>query len=129
MSSFALRGLDDSRRIRIVAARPLGPSLPDGTTAYDAGYRRITGEHEVPVGRARIFETGGTSVLVIREGNKLSAFNADSLLSPETGPHLIRAQRFAIDNEMADGTVLTLEPMPVTIEDGWIWVDVENASS
>lgn len=126
MKSIALRRVDDDRQITVCATCELSENLPPGKTAFDSGYRRIAGEREVPVGRARIFETGGTAILIVRQDGNVCAFQADALIHVDRGPHLLRSQQFVIEPEGQCTDTHSLQPLPAIVEGEWIWVGVES---
>lgn len=126
MTTLVLRRIDDSRRVLVESTCDL-PGVLEGKTAYDAGYRRIVNERELPAGRARVFETGGEFVLIIREPDRICAFDAQPMVPAERMPHLVRAQQFTVERAVSPASEShRLDPLPVTLEEGWIWVGVEE---
>ncbi|MGH9196642.1 MAG: hypothetical protein ACRD1T_12975 [Acidimicrobiia bacterium] len=126
MTTLVLRRIDDARRV-LVESSCEPPDALEGKTAYDAGYRRIVNERELPAGRARVFETGGEFVLIIRESNRVCAFDAQPMVPAERTPHLVHAQQFTVEPAVSPAAEAhRLDPLPVAMEDGWIWVGVEE---
>ena len=123
---MVLKRIDDARRI-LVESSSEPPVTQRGKTAYQAGYRRIVSEPELPAGRARVFETGGEFVLIIREADRISAFDAQPMMPAERAPHLVHAQQFTVEPGTSPAAEShRLDPLPVALEDGWIWVGVEQ---
>lgn len=126
MTTLVLRRIDDARRV-LVESSCDPPGALEGKTAYEAGYRRMVSERELPAGRARVFETGGEFVLIIREPDRICAFDAQPMVTAERTPHLVRAQQFTVEPTVSPASEShRLDPLPVAVEEGWIWVGVEE---
>lgn len=124
MEMLTLKRLDDGRLISVEASEP-DAAAPE-KSPYEAGYRRIVAERELPAGRARIFESGGSFVLIVREAGRARAFDARPLMQAERTLHLLRSQQFSIETQRQAGEVQRLVPLAAVVDDGWIWVDVET---
>lgn len=128
MEMLTLKRLDDGRLLNLEPGdSPSATAALEGSP-YDAGYRRMVAERELPAGRARIFESGGSFVLIVREADRVRAFDAQTLMKAARTPHLLRAQQFTIETPHQGGEIHRLVALSAVVDDGWIWVDVETRS-
>jgi hypothetical protein len=125
MELLTLKRIDDGRLLTVQPAEPSSPTPALETSPYDAGYRRIIAERELPSGRARIFESGGSFVLIVHQADRVRAFDAQSLMQAERTPHLLRSQQFSIEAGASATDPLRLAPLGAVVDEGWIWVNIE----
>lgn len=126
MEMLTLKRLDDGRLLSFEPSEAPSVAAALEGSPYDAGYRRIVAERELPAGRARIFESGGSFVLMVRESDRVRAFDARPLMQAERMPHLLRAQQFTIETQRQGNEIHRLVPLGAVVDEGWIWVDVET---
>lgn len=129
MDRIFLRRMDDSHRVTIDSTGEVPSAIGLEESAYEAGFRRVVAEAELAPGRARIFETGGSFILVVRDSEGIRAFDAQPLIQSQRVPHLLHAQRFVIEASGSPGEPIPLRPLPAVVQESWIWVDAEAARS
>lgn len=95
---------------------------PSATLAYRREYRRIAAVADIAPGRARLFNSGGTRLLIFNDHGRFSAYDVTSLARSD------RLEQPEVEALRSSVTARD-QALPSCVDDQqWVWVCIETCA-